>query len=111
AANHVTVVVAGGGATDAIAGAYGRRPVPVPTPVISHAILTHNRGSDYREWASVSANGSATTAGRRFDIADGIVATPSHNPPRDGGFKYNPPSGGPASSEDTTAIQRTANDY
>ncbi|HXN35309.1 MAG TPA: hypothetical protein VN877_04010, partial [Opitutaceae bacterium] len=48
-----------------------------PTPVISHAILTHNRGR---------------TAG----LADGIVVTPSHNPPEDGGFKYNPPNGGPA---------------
>ena len=48
-----------------------------PTPAISHAILTHNRG-------------------RRSGFADGIVVTPSHNPPEDGGFKYNPPSGGPA---------------
>src|SRR6185369_5275046 len=48
-----------------------------PTPVISHAILTHNHG-------------------RTSGLADGIVVTPSHNPPEDGGFKYNPPSGGPA---------------
>src|SRR5216683_2736011 len=48
-----------------------------PTPVISHAILTHNRG-------------------RTSGLADGIVVTPSHNPPDDGGFKYNPPNGGPA---------------
>jgi phosphoglucomutase len=61
------------------------------TPVISHAILTHNRGG-----------GRGT--------ADGIVITPSHNPPEDGGFKYNPPSGGPADTETTTAIQRRANE-
>ena len=48
-----------------------------PTPVISHAILTYNRG-------------------RKTGLADGIVITPSHNPPHDGGFKYNPPNGGPA---------------
>src|SRR5439155_5642852 len=48
-----------------------------PTPAVSHAILTHNRG-------------------RRAGLADGIVITPSHNPPADGGFKYNPPAGGPA---------------
>jgi phosphoglucomutase len=61
-----------------------------PTPVISHAILTHNR--DHPE---------AT--------ADGIVVTPSHNPPEDGGFKYNPPHGGPADAEVTGRIERTAN--
>ena len=48
-----------------------------PTPVISHAILTYNKG-------------------RKTGLADGIVITPSHNPPEDGGFKYNPPNGGPA---------------
>jgi phosphoglucomutase len=61
-----------------------------PTPVISHAILAHNRGR---------------TAG----LADGIVMTPSHNPPEDGGFKYNPPHGGPADSGMTDGIGRRAN--
>jgi phosphoglucomutase len=62
-----------------------------PTPVISHAILNYNKGR---------------TAG----LADGIVITPSHNPPRDGGFKYNPPAGGPASSHTTNQIQARANE-
>jgi phosphoglucomutase len=61
-----------------------------PTPVISHAILTYNKG-------------------RRSGLADGIVITPSHNPPEDGGFKYNPPNGGPADTDITTAIERAAN--
>jgi phosphoglucomutase len=61
-----------------------------PTPVISHAILTHNRG-------------------RTSGLADGIVVTPSHNPPEDGGFKYNPPSGGPADTDVTKAIEARAN--
>jgi phosphoglucomutase len=61
-----------------------------PTPVISHAILVHNRG-------------------RRDRLADGIVVTPSHNPPEDGGFKYNPPNGGPADTDVTRAIQDEAN--
>jgi len=61
-----------------------------PTPVISHAILVHNRG-------------------RRDRPADGIVVTPSHNPPEDGGFKYNPPNGGPADTDVTTWIQDEAN--
>jgi phosphoglucomutase len=61
-----------------------------PTPVISHAILTHNRG-------------------RERGLADGIVITPSHNPPRDGGFKYNPPNGGPADADVTGWIQDRAN--
>ena len=61
-----------------------------PTPAVSHAILTHNRtGPAHR--------------------ADGVVVTPSHNPPRDGGFKYNPPDGGPAGSEITGWIQDRAN--
>jgi phosphoglucomutase len=63
----------------------------VPTPVVSHAILTHNRGG-----------GRGT--------ADGIVVTPSHNPPGDGGFKYNPPSGGPADTDVTGWIERVANE-
>jgi phosphoglucomutase len=61
-----------------------------PTPVISHAILTYNRG-------------------RRQGLADGIVITPSHNPPRYGGFKYNPPHGGPADTSVTQWIERRAN--
>jgi len=61
-----------------------------PTPVISHAILVHNRD-------------------RNAPIADGIVVTPSHNPPEDGGFKYNPPDGGPAQSEVTEWIEERAN--
>jgi phosphoglucomutase len=61
-----------------------------PTPVISHAILEYNRGR---------------TSGQ----ADGIVVTPSHNPPEDGGFKYNPPHGGPAGSSVTAWIEQTAN--
>jgi phosphoglucomutase len=64
-----------------------------PTPVISHAILTHNRG------------GSRA----RPPAADGIVVTPSHNPPDDGGFKYNPPHGGPADTDVTGWIEREAN--
>jgi phosphoglucomutase len=62
-----------------------------PTPAISHAILTYNRG-------------------RKTGLADGIVITPSHNPPEDGGFKYNPPSGGPAGSDITTWIENKANE-
>jgi phosphoglucomutase len=61
-----------------------------PTPVISHAILTHNRG-------------------RKIGFADGIVITPSHNPPEDGGFKYNPPHGGPADTDVTRWIEDRAN--
>lgn len=62
-----------------------------PTPAISHAILNYNRG-------------------RADGLADGIVVTPSHNPPRDGGFKYNPPHGGPAGSDATSAIANRANE-
>ncbi len=61
-----------------------------PTPVISHAILGHNRG-------------------RATGLADGIVISPSHNPPDEGGFKYNPPNGGPADLGTTSTIERTAN--
>ncbi|RJQ87933.1 MAG: alpha-D-glucose phosphate-specific phosphoglucomutase [Desulfobacteraceae bacterium] len=61
-----------------------------PTPVISHAILNYNRG-------------------RSSGLADGIVITPSHNPPEDGGFKYNPPSGGPAGGDITAWIEKQAN--
>ncbi|BDG01010.1 phosphoglucomutase (alpha-D-glucose-1,6-bisphosphate-dependent) [Anaeromyxobacter oryzae] len=77
-ANGVEVVVSAGGA-------------PVPTPVISHAILVHNRGRTDR-------------------LADGIVITPSHNPPEDGGIKYNPPDGGPADTAVTAVIERRANE-
>ena len=63
-----------------------------PTPVISHAILTTNKG-------------------RSGGLADGIVITPSHNPPEDGGFKYNPPNGGPADTDITAAIERAANGF
>jgi phosphoglucomutase len=63
-----------------------------PTPVISHAILTYNRG-------------------RKTGLADGIVITPSHNPPHDGGFKYNPPNGGPAETDVTGWIEAKANDF
>ena len=66
-----------------------------PTPALSHAILAHNRGRE------------SADAGR----ADGIVVTPSHNPPRDGGFKYNPPDGGPAGGDITGPVQDLANDY
>jgi len=61
-----------------------------PTPVVSRAILVHNRG-------------------RRTRLADGIVVTPSHNPPEDGGFKYNPPHGGPADTDATRWIEQRAN--
>ena len=61
-----------------------------PTPTLSHAILTYNRG-------------------RKENLADGIVITPSHNPPEDGGFKYNPPSGGPADTGTTRWIEDRAN--
>jgi phosphoglucomutase len=62
-----------------------------PTPVVSHAILTYNRA-------------------RKTGLADGIVITPSHNPPHDGGFKYNPPNGGPAESSITAWIEAKANE-
>ncbi|WP_206475887.1 phosphoglucomutase (alpha-D-glucose-1,6-bisphosphate-dependent) [Microbacterium sp. KRD172] len=71
----------------------------VPTPALSHAILTYNR-------ALRQAQGSAADAAGR---ADGIVVTPSHNPPRDGGFKYNPPHGGPADTDATGWIADRAN--
>jgi phosphoglucomutase len=66
-----------------------------PTPAVSHAILRANRGK------------SAQSGG----LADGIVVTPSHNPPRDGGFKYNPPNGGPADTDATKWIADAANTY
>ena len=77
AANGVTTVIQ---ANDGV----------TPTPVISHAILGHNRG-------------------RKEHLGDGVVVTPSHNPPEDGGFKYNPPNGGPADADVTKWIQDRAN--
>ena len=77
AANGVTVVVSQGGA-------------PVPTPVLSHAIIGWNRG-------------------RTAHLADGLIVTPSHNPPEDGGIKYNPPHGGPADTDATGWIEARAN--
>src|SRR5919205_503760 len=62
-----------------------------PTPAVSHAILRANRG-------------------KQSGLADGIVVTPSHNPPRDGGFKYNPPNGGPADTDATKVIADRANE-
>src|SRR4051795_10774487 len=62
-----------------------------PTPVISHAILTTNKG-------------------RSGGLADGVVITPSHNPPEDGGFKYNPPNGGPAETDITKWVENRANE-
>lgn len=79
AANHVQVMLAEGDEY-------------TPTPVISHAILTYNKG-------------------RKIDLADGIVITPSHNPPDEGGFKYNPPNGGPADQNTTRWIETKANEF
>jgi phosphoglucomutase len=78
AANEITVVIQKGLSY-------------TPTPVISHAILTHNRDKNQ-------------------GLADGVVITPSHNPPADGGFKYNPPDGGPADTETTSTIETRANE-
>lgn len=88
-------VLAGAGVTTAVdaRGAY------TPTPAVSHSILR--------------ANGAGTESGVRTEgpgLADGIVITPSHNPPRDGGFKYNPPHGGPADSDATSWIAARANE-
>ena len=78
AANGVQVMISAGGEY-------------TPTPAVSHAILTYNRG-------------------RETGLADGIVITPSHNPPDSGGFKYNPPNGGPADSDITQGIESRANE-
>jgi phosphoglucomutase len=83
AANDVTVLV-------------DERDGYTPTPAVSHAILRANRGKAQQAGAG---------------LADGIVVTPSHNPPRDGGFKYNPPSGGPADTDATSWIADAANAY
>jgi phosphoglucomutase len=71
-----------------------------PTPAVSHAILSFNRGR----------GSGSTSSSRAGDLADGIVVTPSHNPPRDGGFKYNPPNGGPADTDATGVIAKRANE-
>ena len=84
-ATTVEVLAANGVTLRIQAGAY------TPTPVLSHAILTYN-------------------AGRTSGLADGVVITPSHNPPEDGGFKYNPPSGGPADAATTRQIEDRANE-
>ncbi|HET8716918.1 MAG TPA: phosphoglucomutase (alpha-D-glucose-1,6-bisphosphate-dependent) [Nocardioidaceae bacterium] len=87
AANEVTVLV-------------DDRDGYTPTPAVSHAILRANR-----------AGGADRASGASRGQADGIVVTPSHNPPTDGGFKYNPPHGGPADSEATSVIAARANGY
>ena len=81
-----------------------------PTPVISHAILTFNRDLGMGAGTGAQTAGSSEDAGTvAFGQADGIVITPSHNPPDDGGFKYNPPHGGPAGTEATRWIEDRAN--
>ncbi len=83
----------------------------VPTPALSHAVIRFN--SDPRERSSLGAGaaGSLSRSPRaKRAQSDGIVITPSHNPPRDGGFKYNPPHGGPADSDATNAIAARANE-
>jgi phosphoglucomutase len=77
-------------AANGVSAIIQRKDGVTPTPVISRAVLVHNRG-------------------RRHGVADGIVVTPSHNPPEDGGFKYNPPNGGPADVDATNWIQDRAN--
>ena len=84
----VVEVLAGNGITCRVQAGDGY----TPTPVISHAILTHN-------------------ASKPVDQADGIVITPSHNPPADGGIKYNPPMGGPADKDITDAVAQRANEF
>ena len=79
-------VLAGNGVTTMVDRAGGF----TPTPAVSHAILAYNRG-------------------RKEGLADGVVITPSHNPPEDGGFKYNPPHGGPADTSATREIEDRAN--
>lgn len=80
-------VLAANGVTVMIQGGLGY----APTPAVSHAILTYNKG-------------------RTSGLADGIIITPSHNPPNDGGFKYNPPNGGPADTNITAGVQNRANE-
>ncbi|MDV5121122.1 MAG: phosphoglucomutase (alpha-D-glucose-1,6-bisphosphate-dependent) [Candidatus Scalindua sp.] len=88
AAFGTTIEVFAGNGTDIMIQS---GPGYTPTPVISHAILTYNQN-------------------RTSGLADGVVITPSHNPPEDGGFKYNPPTGGPADTETTNIIQDRANE-
>jgi phosphoglucomutase len=87
AAHATAIEVFAGNSVKVIIQGNGRY---TPTPVISHAILTYNEG-------------------RGEDLADGVIITPSHNPPQDGGFKYNPPNGGPADTDATQVIQDRAN--
>ena len=87
AQNTALEVLAGNGVEVLIDARHGY----TPTPAVSHAILSHNKG-------------------RTDALADGIVVTPSHNPPGDGGFKYNPPHGGPADSDATGWIANRANE-
>ncbi|MBN2866730.1 MAG: phosphoglucomutase (alpha-D-glucose-1,6-bisphosphate-dependent) [Thiotrichales bacterium] len=87
AAHATAVQVFAANKVTVIIQSYGRY---TPTPVISHAILSYNEG-------------------RQGGLADGVIITPSHNPPQDGGFKYNPPTGGPADTEATSWIQDRAN--
>lgn len=87
AAMTTILEVLGGHQIDVIVDSRNR---PLPTPLISHEIIEHNRG-------------------RTHGFADGIIVTPSHNPPEDGGFKYNPPHGGPAETEVTRWIESEAN--
>lgn len=86
-AEHTAVEVLTAAGVEVVLDAHDR---PVPTPAVSHAILAHNRG-------------------RKRGRADGVVITPSHNPPADGGVKYNPPHGGPADVDATSWIEAEAN--
>ncbi|MGC9387233.1 MAG: phosphoglucomutase (alpha-D-glucose-1,6-bisphosphate-dependent) [Hydrogenovibrio sp.] len=88
AAHATAIEVFAGNSLNVIIQGHGRY---TPTPVVSHAILTYN-------------------ANRTDGLADGVIITPSHNPPEDGGFKYNPPNGGPADTDATDAIQNRANE-
>ncbi|TAM70718.1 MAG: alpha-D-glucose phosphate-specific phosphoglucomutase [Microbacteriaceae bacterium] len=89
-----------------------------PTPAVSHAIIAYNRAHQSpsersafeRSASGVAANTDRAFAHRSSAQADGIVVTPSHNPPRDGGFKYNPPHGGPADNDATSWIANRANE-
>jgi phosphoglucomutase len=89
---HATAleVLAAHGVETRVAAQFGTLEGYTPTPTLSHAVLAHNRG-------------------RKAGLADGIVVTPSHNPPEDGGFKYNPPNGGPADTTATKWIEEEAN--
>ncbi|MDO5712212.1 MAG: phosphoglucomutase, partial [Micrococcales bacterium] len=95
-ASAVEVLVANG--VDVLVDAQDRY---TPTPAVSHAILRANKGKI----------GGVDDLPAKTGLADGIVVTPSHNPPSDGGFKYNPPHGGPADSDATKWIAAKANDY